>query len=595
MSGRLRLADLGLLLVAVSGFCLLATAILQGQPFRGYDAYTHIFFASHYLRSWWDTWEPRWYGGFDVVSYPPLAHQLLALLAMVFGLERAYLLFSLLLIAVFPLAVYCFARALVEPAAARLAGACSLLFPGLALILVPSGQAPGVLSLELLLFAFGAAGRYLGAGSAAALWAFAAGVAASAAAHHATPMLLGPFLAVAVGWRALFPRCSPPIMASDSEEKHSLCHRPLPAQLVGRRLLMLLLVAAAAVLAVAWPFWQWWVQRPAQVPIEHLSRHDFLRDQSALFLGLWLPYSLWLLAVPLALAVACLRRQLAGAALTALLLFLLSLGGTTPLPRWLYGSRWEWLTYERYALWAAVLLLPLAAVGVRGLGRPLPALVRSLAAVGLVTLLLASTVNAAWYGTLQMLEPRPIDLQPVVDFLAEPDHQGWRYLTLGFGDQMSKLSALSSAPSVDGNYNTARSEGWLVQSGIDKLDSSRYWDPQAATLRRYLAEPGPSHLGWVFANDSYYDGWLAESGWRRQALLSNGVVVWSPPQPPARMEPGPGHPFSLRSVWWGLVPLLSLGACLWLFAALWLECTKERQERLRVLPMSTRGNLAGVS
>lgn len=36
-----------------------------------YDSWNHLFFASHYMNFWFDTWEPRWFGGFSVTSYPP--------------------------------------------------------------------------------------------------------------------------------------------------------------------------------------------------------------------------------------------------------------------------------------------------------------------------------------------------------------------------------------------------------------------------------------------------------------------------------------------------------------------------------------------
>jgi len=56
---------------------------------RSFDAYVHLFFADHYRRGWWSLWEPRWYTGFSVTSYPPLVHQVIALLSLPLGLEAA--------------------------------------------------------------------------------------------------------------------------------------------------------------------------------------------------------------------------------------------------------------------------------------------------------------------------------------------------------------------------------------------------------------------------------------------------------------------------------------------------------------------------
>lgn len=555
-----------------SGYGLLLLAILQGQPFRGYDAYTHLFFASHYLNSWWSTWEPRWYQGFDVVSYPPLAHQLLALLVAAQGkpladaMEPGYQLALLALAAAFPLAVYRFARAFVGPAAAWAAAAVSLLQPALAMLLIPNGQVPGLLSLELLLLGVAAGAAFLrapGHRGRLALAAAVVAVAAAAAAHHATPVLAGPFFVLALAWRVLYQRRADTVSGAQG----------WPGCVgVARRALLLVGGAGLAALAVVWPFWAWWVDRPLQVPIDHLSRHNFWVDAVARFKGLWLPYSLWLLVVPLAMTlVVARRRDLLGLALAALALFVLSLGGTTPLPRWLYGRQWQWLTYERYSLWASVALLPLEGLVLAHVGRRLPVLLRNLGAVAGAALLLGSVANAAWYGTLEFLEPRPIDVQPAVDFLAcvDQQHPG-RYLTLGFGDQLSKLSALSSAASIDGDYNTARRDPRLTGSGIDKLDSSRYWDPYARTLRTYLADPDSTGLRWVLANERYYDRLLWGLGWQPYSVLSNGVIVWQRPHPDEARALSTPRAASLTpaAIWWGTVPLLAFGLCLVLQARL---------------------------
>ena len=61
-----------------------------------------------------------------------------------------------------------------------------------------------------------------------------------------------------------------------------------------------------------------------------------------------IPFAIWLAR----------QRQLIGLGISFFMLFLLGLGGTTPLPRWLFGAGWEWLTYDRFAFWASLALLP---------------------------------------------------------------------------------------------------------------------------------------------------------------------------------------------------------------------------------------------
>ena len=55
--------------------------VVLGAQRMAFDTYIHIFLADHYFQRWWSLWEPRWYLGFSMASYPPLVHQLIALLA----------------------------------------------------------------------------------------------------------------------------------------------------------------------------------------------------------------------------------------------------------------------------------------------------------------------------------------------------------------------------------------------------------------------------------------------------------------------------------------------------------------------------------
>jgi hypothetical protein len=92
--------------------------LVAGGLFRdSWDAATHIFFADHYRRSWFSLWDPRWFGGFSVSSYPPLTHQLLAVVSLPFGYDAAFGLLLLTTLVLFPVAVWRFAQLFVSPAA----------------------------------------------------------------------------------------------------------------------------------------------------------------------------------------------------------------------------------------------------------------------------------------------------------------------------------------------------------------------------------------------------------------------------------------------------------------------------------------------
>ena len=107
---------------------LLLIAMFVGLVFHGtiffftfdetYDAFVHIFFADHYARSWFEPWDNRWYTGFNVTSYPPLVHQLTALLSFVFGLKKGFVILAICAVQLLIVGAYRFSKLWTTPRAA---------------------------------------------------------------------------------------------------------------------------------------------------------------------------------------------------------------------------------------------------------------------------------------------------------------------------------------------------------------------------------------------------------------------------------------------------------------------------------------------
>jgi uncharacterized membrane protein len=119
---------------------------------RTFDSYAHMFFADHYRRAWFSLWEPRWYGGFYVSTYPPLAHQTIALLSLLIGLERSYQLLTLLLLILLPLAIYNFSKIFVSKNAAGYSSLLVVSLPSVLTSIYIFGQFTTIFSLVFLLF-----------------------------------------------------------------------------------------------------------------------------------------------------------------------------------------------------------------------------------------------------------------------------------------------------------------------------------------------------------------------------------------------------------------------------------------------------------
>ncbi len=135
--------------------------ILTARYRSSYDAYTHMLFATHYASGWFSLWEPRWYTGFPVVSYPPLAHQLVALLIPAVGFDRAFAIILWIVTALYPLGVYTFSRVFIGKTGASYAALAAAFLLPIYVSAYVFGQLPFLLSTLFSLFGAAALAHYL--------------------------------------------------------------------------------------------------------------------------------------------------------------------------------------------------------------------------------------------------------------------------------------------------------------------------------------------------------------------------------------------------------------------------------------------------
>src|SRR5438309_2778184 len=310
-----------------------------------WDAATHMFFADHYRRAWFSLWDPRWFGGFSVSSYPPLTHQLLALVSVPFGYDPAFGLLLLATLVLFPVAVWRFAQVFVSPRAATAAATIAPLVPGVALASHAFGQLPTMVALTLALLLVGEFARFVEGGGVIRYGSVVGLSGTVFAAHHATALF---FLA-------------PALLAASAALLADSAPRALSIRV--RRIILAAIGCGLAGAIVVLPFWLWARGGIPDAFIPHNSRSNFLRDLHAQALYLWGIYGL----IP-ALAFYGLwqrhDRRTVPVAVLAGVIGALGLGGTTPLPSLVFGRQWEWLTYDRFALWGAVAMLPLAGIAI---------------------------------------------------------------------------------------------------------------------------------------------------------------------------------------------------------------------------------------
>jgi len=564
-------------------------AILLGLMFHGallpftygqtYDAYIHMFFGNHYLESWFDPWETRWYSGFTVTAYPPGSHQSLGLLMRFVDMRVAFIIMQLVAVVLLIIGIFRFSRLWVNDKAASYAAMLCAFSTSLSETLHIFGQLPTVLSIALFLHAIPHISGWIEHGKKTDLFLAIILTAATTSVHHVTPLFGTVFFVAPVGvaaWQSNLRARKD----TKPDEPVAIAKWASPAIIRGifMGLCMLFLIVT-----IVFPYWHWSITDPiTQVSIPHGSRENFIANPNLGLMFFLIPWGALIFTVPYVVSKS-LRTALWPLGISVLIALFLGTGGTTPFPRILLGPAFEILTLDRFTFWASLLILPFVGLAVQSLqdGRGHIILTHAfglfLSRAGL-TLALVSyvglAIGTALLPTFRPTQPDFIDPAPIVKFMDEDQHSDWRYLTLGFGDQFAYHSALINAESVDGNYHSARRLPSLMNYSVERLENSKYAGvPGLASLNQFLTNAEKFHLKYIFSNDEFYDPVLHYTGWNPVTRLNNGIRVWEKPDisPLPDLRPRRDLPRYQRFMW-GTIPIGTL--ILGFLTLFWLGLTR---------------------
>ncbi|QNI34787.1 hypothetical protein H7849_04310 [Alloacidobacterium dinghuense] len=542
--------------------------LLMKLPLKSYDTNFHIFFASHYVHHWFDPWNLKWYAGFSQTTYPPLPQQWVALISRMIGLDMAYMAVQFVAILLLALGVYRFSLLWVSPRAASIAALASIFLGAEGFLVYSTGQlgttsaAPLYLNALPYLFEWVRYGNWRSFVKSTVLFA------AAAAAHHATLLFGSLFFAVPVLALAFIDRQNDTRVATSA---------------FAFRTITITVVVGAAIATVLLPFWIALIHYPVtQAPIPHPSRANYILSPQWGLNYFVIPYGALILALPFIILRGSMTPRLRPLLLGFWLAFLVGLGGTTPVGRLLLGRAFEVLTMERFSYWATLLALPFVGL----LASELIARYRTRAAVGLTIAAAASCALAVAWATYRPADAAEFKVDSVASWLNRDGHDQYRYITLGFGNKISRLAVLTDASSVDGEWNSGRMLPELTQHGAGALTSSKYFGkPGLDALRAILDHADRYGLKWVFLKDPYYEPLLSFAGWRRvDNLEDKTITVWMKEGvPPATPLNAPQIPPHWQGLMWGTLPFgTSLLAILVVFIP---EKRRSRSEETETSPV----------
>ena len=505
-----------------------------------YDANLHIFFGSHYAQHWFNPWNEKWFAGFSQTTYPPLTHQWIALLSHAVGLTEGFMLVQLIAVVLLAVGTWRFARLWVDDRAASLAALLSVFAGTVSFLVYSAGQLPTTLSAPLYLLAL----PYFYQWSRFASWrsllkGLVFGLAA-ASAHHVTLLFGSVLFAVPVLWLA---------WSDGRSEGRS------GAAVLGRAFVFVALTIAGVGIVLL-PYWIAIIRHPIeQMPIPHGSRLNYLVSLIHGVNYFVIPYGAMILALPFIVIRGASVPRLRILLFAFWIAFLLGLGGTTPLPRLIFGRAFEILTYERFTLWATLLALPIVGL----IAEDVLDRFRDIGAFGLATAaVLTLSLALGWVSWSPFHTTGGLEVDSVVSFLNRDGHEQYRYLTLGFGNALSKVSTYSTANSVDGEYNSARLLPEMTRFGAAQLTSAKFFGAAGMdSLRAMLQHANRYGLKFIFVHDPFYNPLLVFAGWRQIETYNQGAITaWSKDDvPPARKIPSDSVPAPWEGLLWGTLPI----------------------------------------
>ncbi|WP_407264368.1 hypothetical protein [Tenacibaculum maritimum] len=553
-------------------------AVLIGIVFHGtsifftlentYDALIHLFFAEHYASNWFEPWNFKWYTGFTVMSYPPLVHQSIAALSLIGGLKFGLFVVTIIEVLLFITGVYRFAFLITaNKKASGYASVLAVFSSSFVETLHIFGQLPSIVGISVLMHALPEVYMWLRTGKYNYLFISLSLISVTVTSHHVTSIFGIVFF--------IFPLIGMAVMDASREQVKTVkmvTFKLFFKTLSGlfKRIISFVLLSLVVIIGAILPYWIDSRNNPiTQVPIPHGSRDNFIEISSSGLVFFIIPWGILLFIFPYFFYRYFTKRYLFFG-LSFSMLFLLGTGGTTPIPRIILGDNaFNILTLDRFTLWASIMSLPLFGEFVcRFIEGDLKKLIQKkfgrdyyrLIGGVLAGSFLFMTVFTISLGYFRPLQPQKIKMLPIVNFLNQDQHDQWRYLTLGFGDQMAWLSALTNAMTVDGNYHSARRLPELTTRSIERLENSKFKGIAGiGSLQQFLTTPEKYNLKYIFSNDKFYDPILYFCGWQRLSRLENGVLVWEKMNvPPIATIIPKEHIATWLRFLWGIVPFLTL-------------------------------------
>lgn len=473
--------------------------VFQRHELLAYDMYAYASFAEHYSEYWFHTIIPGQAHGLEIVSYPPLLFQFMALLSFIplLDITAIYIFLMSIGVTAFSFSFYRLLNQLLdlEEKHRRWIVPLVAFSPGLLKFSLVHGQLPLVIGLVFGFLSASSFYRVLKGEDARVMLAVT--LALTAYIHHFS-LLIAVILVAVIALMNL------------QEFFRSF-----------EQLLTPILVSAGVAFVGLYPMIIETLFGISQGVIFHGSRNA-MRHIELFHQYLTSTYSVAILGL---LLVFRQDERLHQVNLLALVFMTIGLGTLTPTAEILFGGMADFIVYDRFSLVSSLFLTGLIGfylasseleIGKIDLSRAAAA---AFILVSLATLIWANSLHLDSYTGYGDFDAERTNT--AIEYLNENASDEYLYMTIDHGLPVGEIRRNTDVPTLDTGYYQGRKHGLLPNRGkFDRLGSGH--------LYQVLDSSDNLSLKYVLTFNRSTDDWFSHTDWRREDLRGEASAWINP-------------------------------------------------------------------
>lgn len=248
--------------------------------------------------------------------------------------------------------------------------------------------------------------------------------------------------------------------------------------------------------------------------------------------------------------------------LISIFFLLIGLGRTTFLPKLLFNNFEYWLTYDRFSLMASIIFAFLLVITIyeslKFHFKEKLIFKFFLIFIGFYLIFNISELFLIHEGFFHALinyknTLRQNETEYVLNFLNKSVSINYRYQTFGFGRPIGDIYLYTNMPTLDTNYYTGRTINWLRNSGIEEIDQVN----DQNFLNMFMNHTNEYSVKYIITFTPYYHNFMSIQKWtiiENKSFDHSNVIIWENPNHINPIKPIQ-EKITIVNYLWGIIPI----------------------------------------